>query len=605
MIGFTAPWALLGLAAAAFPVLLHLFARREPPTVLFPATRYLAETARAHHRRLTLQHWLLLLVRTLLLVALALAAAGPTLPSGGASTHAPAALAIVLDNSLSSAATADGTPVLERLRDPARAILSAAHTDDALWLITADGLPRRGSAANLRTLVDGLTPVPRRLDLGAALSLGREAMAGERLPQSVVVLSDLQASALSAAGGAGAVVVLHPGGAPVSNLGIAEISAGRQPWGPDGGRVEAALVGTPEGRAALSVVVGNRPPRRQLGASGGTVSASSGTLPPGWWPIKAELEPDELRPDDTRQTAVRVAEAARATWRREDRFLATASEVLLANGRLARGADLSIGVLGPGASIVMPPTDPAVLGALNRALAGRGISWRFGDLAPGSGVTDSGAVLGRHEVARRYALVDAKAPGRQAARTQGVLVTVGGQPWAVRDGNTILLGSRLEPEWLSLPLSAEFVPFVDFLANRAVRGEIVLLDVPPGDPVALPDAATAVVRDGRSRAVEGGSAFRSAETGLHFILAGRDTIGVVAVNPDPRESALSRAQDSEIRRLWPGARIAPLDRAAEAAYSSGGRADLRGVFLMLAGLLALADAVLASAGAGRTARSRS
>ena len=98
MIGFAAPWALLGLAAAAIPLLLHLFARRVPPTVIFPATRYLAETARAHHRRLTLQHWLLLLVRTLIVTALVLAAAGPTWPSGGAAAHAPAALAIVLDN---------------------------------------------------------------------------------------------------------------------------------------------------------------------------------------------------------------------------------------------------------------------------------------------------------------------------------------------------------------------------------------------------------------------------------------------------------------------------------------------------------------------------
>src|ERR1043166_7933922 len=69
VIGFAAPWALLGLAAAAIPLLLHLFARRVPPTVIFPATRYLAETARAHHRRLTLQHWLLLLVRTLIVTA--------------------------------------------------------------------------------------------------------------------------------------------------------------------------------------------------------------------------------------------------------------------------------------------------------------------------------------------------------------------------------------------------------------------------------------------------------------------------------------------------------------------------------------------------------
>ena len=606
MIGFAAPWALLGLAAAAFPVLLHLFARREPPTVVFPATRYLAETARAHHRRLTLQHWLLLLIRTLLIIALVLAAAGPTLPSGGASTHAPAALALVLDNSLSSAATAGGTPVLEQLRARAREILRAARPDDALWLVTADGLPRRGTAPELIAMVNVLAPLASRLDLGAAVGVARVAMAPERLPQSVIVLSDLQASALSAAPGTGPVVVLHPEGPVVANLGVSAVAVGRQPWGPEGGRIDAAIAGPPGKSAALTVVVGNRPPRRQLATSDGVVGASSGALPPGWWPVRAEIEPDELRPDDARQTAVRVAAPARAAWRGEDRFLATACDVLLANGRLARGADLTIGSLGPGASIVVPPADPAVLGALNRALAARGVAWRYGDLAAGSGVIDSGAVLGRHEVARRYVLVpagtrrrpDAKTPGGGDA-ISGVLVTVGGQPWAVRSGNTVLLGSRLEPAWLSLPLAAEFVPFVDFLANRAVRGEIVLLDAPPGDPVFLPDAATAVIREGRSRAVEGGGAFRSAELGLHFILSGRDTIGVVAVNPDPRESALARAGDDEVRRLWPGARVAPLGRAISAAFSSGGRADLRGALLLLAAVLALTDAVLAGSGARR------
>src|ERR1051325_8167380 len=145
VIGFTAPWVLAGLAAAAIPLLLHLFARRVPPTVVFPATRYLAETARAHHRRLTLQHWLLLLVRTLLIAALVLAAAGPTLPSAGLATHAPAALTLIVDNSLSSAAIAGGTPVLDGLRRAARSILSAAHPDDRLWLLSADPIPRPGS----------------------------------------------------------------------------------------------------------------------------------------------------------------------------------------------------------------------------------------------------------------------------------------------------------------------------------------------------------------------------------------------------------------------------------------------------------------------------
>jgi hypothetical protein len=601
VIGFTAPWVLLGLLAAGIPVLLHLFARREPPTVMFPATRYLAETARAHHRRLTLQHWLLLLIRTLLIAAIVLAAAGPTLPGGPASTHAPSAVTLVLDNSLSSATTVAGTPVVERLKQAAQAILDAARPGDALWLLTADGPPRRGSAVELSAIVDRTTALPARLDLGAAIGIAREAMAAEPLPASVVVVSDLQASALAQASGSGTVVALRPEENPVANLGLAALVTGRQPWGPEGGSVAVHAAGTPGKRAAVSLRVGTRPARRQLASANEAIMLGSGPLTAGWWPVRTELEPDELRLDDLRETAIRVADASRAAWRSEDRFLATAAEVLLSNGRLIRGGDLSIGNLGQGASIVQPPADPAEHGALNRALAARGAGWRFGELAPGSTATDSGAVLGRHAVARRYALVPAGSGGAGAS-PRGVLATAGGLPWVVRSDNLILLGSRLEPDWTALPLSAEFVPFVDFLANRAIRGELAILDVPPGDPILLPDAATAVVREGQVRPVEGGGSFRSRETGLHFILAGRDTIGAVAVNPDPRESVLERSSDGEIRRLWPGARIAPLERAASVAFAAGGRADLRGFFLVLAAALALADAALAGLGARRGAR---
>ena len=75
MIGFLHPWLLLGLVAAAVPFLLHLRQHREPPTVTFPAVRYLLDATRQHERRLRLRHWLLLLLRTVLILALVLAAA--------------------------------------------------------------------------------------------------------------------------------------------------------------------------------------------------------------------------------------------------------------------------------------------------------------------------------------------------------------------------------------------------------------------------------------------------------------------------------------------------------------------------------------------------
>jgi len=589
VIGFAAPWVLLGLAAAALPLFLHLFARRQPPTIVFPATRYLAETARARHHRLTLQHWLLLLVRTLLIAALVLAAAGPTWPSAGAGAHAPAALTIVLDNSLSSAATAGGTPVIDRLRDVARRVLEQATSGDALWLLSADGVPRAGTKEELLALVDRLEATSLRLDLGRAIGLAREAMAGAGRPASVLMVSDLQASALGPASGQGPVTVARVEAPSVSNLGVTSIDPGRQPWGPEGGVLVVSVGGGHDTArtAALSVRIGSRPPRQQLARAGGTVSAPSGALSPGWRIASAELEPDELRLDDRRETVVRSAPPAQVTWLSDDRFLATALDVLLQNRRIIRGSELTMGALGARGSIVMPPADPAQVGALNRALASRGAHWRFGDVVLQPGITDSSAVIGRHEVTRRVVLVPLGDP------PSGVLATMGGAPWVVRSDELVLLGSRLDPDWTNLPLSAGFVPFVDYLVNRAARGDLTVADIAPGDAYPLPDAATAVSRDGTLREIEGGASFRAVETGVHFVLAGGDTVGAIAVNPDPRESDLTPADDAAVRGLWSGARVVASERAASAAFAAGGRADLRGPFLWLAALLALADAALA------------
>jgi len=144
MIEFLHPWALAGLAGAAIPILLHLLARREPPTVEFPAVRYLIATTQEHLRHLKLQNLLLLTVRTLLIIALVLAAAGPTVARSGLPNHAPSALVLIVDNSPSSGLVVAGTSRLGRLQASARGVLSRATANDALWLVTADGVPRRG-----------------------------------------------------------------------------------------------------------------------------------------------------------------------------------------------------------------------------------------------------------------------------------------------------------------------------------------------------------------------------------------------------------------------------------------------------------------------------
>jgi hypothetical protein len=588
MIGFLHPWVLAGLSAAAIPLLLHLLARREPPTVVFPAVRYLVTTTQEHQRRLKLQNWLLLLVRTLLIVLVVLAAAGPTVPLSGVPGHAPSALALIVDNSPSSGLVVGGTPQLRQLSAAGTEVLQRATPEDVLWLITADGIPRRGDRATLSELLRGLTVSARRLDLGEAITLAGDVLASEPRPGEIMLLTDLQSSAVSPGRRASPLIIARPEAPPPPNAGIASIETGAQPWSSEGGRIVVSLVGDSGASIPVSARLGERSPRQVLGHAGGAVAMALPGSPGGWWSLVAELDPDELRLDDRGVAAVRVAPVARVSWDSASRYVAAAAEVLAANRRITPGTEVMLGRLGRGVSVIQPPEDQAELGALNRALAGRGVGWSFGNPVLATSVSDSGAVVGRQRVLRRYAL-----QSTGSGRT-GVLATVGGAPWIVRGGNVVLLGSRLNPAWTDLPVSAGFMPFMDLLLNRLSRGEMALSHSTPGEAVSLPDRVTAVRQGEREWGVEGGELFRPGDVGIYYLLAASDTVGAISVNLDARESQLARASDAQARELWKGARIVPLAAAGSVAFSSASRGDLRGPLLWMALALGMIEAALAS-----------
>ena len=75
--------AMLGwLAAAAAPIVIHLWMRQTHRETAWAAVRFLKAALERQARKLRLQHWILLAMRTLLLVLVALAAAKPLLESG-------------------------------------------------------------------------------------------------------------------------------------------------------------------------------------------------------------------------------------------------------------------------------------------------------------------------------------------------------------------------------------------------------------------------------------------------------------------------------------------------------------------------------------------
>lgn len=595
MISFLQPLALLGLAAAALPALLHLLGRRLPPVVVFPAVRYLTTTEREHSRRLRLRNLLLLILRTLAIALLVLAAAHPVVRVGSGGSHLPTAVAIIVDNSLSSGAVVGGRRTLSLLRDAARDVLKRLATGDRLWIVLADGAPRRMTRLEADALLDSLTPAPVRLDLSAAVRAAAEAVAAEPLTGTeVVLLSDLQASAVPPGEPVDIrVLALSPPQAQ-ANRWIDSAWSEPRMWSPDGEVVAAvggaAGSGEPaSGGLTVRLAVGGTDLARAVAAPGEQVVLTGTLKEPGWATAVVQLDHDEFRADDQRFLALNVASPAAArAGPGAGSFVVAALEVLQQGGRVTEGEEVLLDdEPGSATTIVFPPSDAVLVGALNRALADGDINWRFGPLLEGEWTV--GQVLGwsgESVVFRRYRL---EGDGQ-------AIESVAGDPWLVRDGNVVLVGSRMEADWTELPVSAQFVPFIDFLVNQVAARESWLLRATPTEVVELPAGVTALARGGEILPASTRRIAAPLTPGVYFMFAARgDTVGALELNYDVRESLLAAADSRLLRsRLARDVKFLGAADLAEEVFAGARRADLVGLLLAAALACLVVEFALAS-----------
>ncbi len=78
---------LFGLALAGIPIAIHLLNKKQPKPILFPALRFVRETIVVAERGWRVKHWLLLILRVLLVLLLALAFAAPRVHSAMLATY--------------------------------------------------------------------------------------------------------------------------------------------------------------------------------------------------------------------------------------------------------------------------------------------------------------------------------------------------------------------------------------------------------------------------------------------------------------------------------------------------------------------------------------
>lgn len=194
---FTTPLLLIGLAAAAIPPLLHLLARTRSRPQTLPTLRFLRETLQKTSRRRTIEHWLLLLLRSALLAGLALAVAEPILraaATGGVFEESE--LTLLLDTSYSQATTLGPETRFTRAKAAATQLLSGQTKPAQAELITAAGASWPGLTDRLdilrthlseSTITLGPAGLPARLD-----RLADELPSRSHPNRWIVLISDLQ-----------------------------------------------------------------------------------------------------------------------------------------------------------------------------------------------------------------------------------------------------------------------------------------------------------------------------------------------------------------------------------------------------------------------------
>ncbi|MFN9310151.1 BatA domain-containing protein [Gemmatimonas sp.] len=561
----------LGLLAGV-PLLVHLLRRRVGRVIDFPAVRYLERMEQEHSRDLKLRNRLLLLLRLLAVLALALAAARPIARLLGVG-HAPMAVAIVVDNSLSTGVVQNGQVRFDSLRTDARRLVDELTADDRAWIVTADGRVIGGGPEALRAGLDALQPVGGRGDLAAAtrraVGLARSGM--PRTPV-VAIVSDGQRSSFRSDSVVQSdevpVVTLLRGGPLPRNRAVLQATPEPVRWTP-GGTVTLAVT-SPDAAAwrltldGRTVARGTVPPAT-LDAPARVTQRLASTSS-GWVRGSVELDADALRADDTRWFAVRVAPPPTVNVRGEGGlFLGAALGTLVDEGRLARaraGESRAVTVSGadaPGTRLpvlLTAPRDPIGVGEANRQLERLGIPWRFGAIARSQvlarvpargGAADTSSISARAfdgtPVRTRYPLQYSPGSGAAAPTSApDTIATAGGAPWVVAGEGYVLLGSPVDPEATDLPLDAAFVPWLLEALARRLGDDGRLIEASPGQVVSgLRDISGLEAPDGTVSPLASDRLTVPAQAGVYFLRRQEARAGALVVNGEPSDSEFAAA----------------------------------------------------------------
>jgi hypothetical protein len=209
---FLNPLLLFGLIASAIPIIIHLLNLRKLKTIEFSTLQFLKELQKTKMRRVKIRQWLLLALRTLLIVALVMAFSRPALRGSlagfGGTTTAKTTFVILLDDSPSMSIRSERGAFFAQAKEAVSRILDLMRDGDETYLITLSEIRHTSefisshSTATLKTMLEQLHTSQETTSMRDALGVAAKLIGeSKNFNQEVYLVTDAQATQVKQAMG--------------------------------------------------------------------------------------------------------------------------------------------------------------------------------------------------------------------------------------------------------------------------------------------------------------------------------------------------------------------------------------------------------------------
>lgn len=210
MFNFLNPIILLAAGAAILlPLLIHIFNRQKVRTITFSSLLFLRSLEKTRMRRVKIMEYLLLIIRTLIILLVVAAFARPAIRGGFATkvgAHAKTSVVLLLDNSYSMGYDTKDGPIFEVATKRAVKIIEQLKEGDEASLVLFASEPRMVNSQptyDFRGLLGYLDQEAslsaEKTDVGRALELAYEILASSKnLNQEIYLITDMDRSGWTA-----------------------------------------------------------------------------------------------------------------------------------------------------------------------------------------------------------------------------------------------------------------------------------------------------------------------------------------------------------------------------------------------------------------------